>query len=399
MTSTRIIVNRLGDVDLDAWSRFSTDLDARLDPRWFLLNDGGIPQSIYVSAWEHDNLCAIAPCLVSRDGDTSFVPHRATDVLFSPERLHGSGLGMDQQVLITAGQPLRNELLFPSVAVATPCSAYAPVSDLLCRRGRDLASFQHLATAIEQLAEHVSARLWAILGIPGDSPLLAHAAKSGFLPALIAADTRMEVTWPSFDDYLGSLGSRRRYSIRWELAQARERDVALALAPSALAIVDDQVRVARSQIESAGDVGDAETEGWYIRETIRRFGADYRTVGAWRNGTLIGFCSFISNGRNHKILDCRVDPSMSDRRDYLFPAIMSEVVRTIIALHGGTVTFGATNYRAKLHRGCSLQLVWGLYKPVKPSLRSVLADYLSVFNRLQSDCFEPLRAFENPPRY
>jgi hypothetical protein len=77
---------------------------------------------------------------------------------------------------------------------------------------------------------------------------------------------------------------------------------------------------------------------------------------------------------------------------------MCAVIRHIIALGGGTVSFGATNYRAKLHRGCSLQLLWGLYKPVEPSLRRALTEYLSVFNRLQSDCFGPLRAFENQPR-
>ncbi len=400
VTGTRVVVNsRLGSVDRDAWARFSANLDARLDPRWFLLNDGEIAQSSYVSVWQHDHLRALAPCLVSRDGSDGFVPHRATDALFFPERIHGSGLGMDQQALMTAGEGLRKELLFPSLAVATPCSAYAPVSDLLWPSGSDLTGFQYLVTAIDQLAERVSARLWAILGIPAGSPLLAYAAEAGFLPALIAADTTMEVQWRSFDDYLGSLGSRRRYSIRWELTCARERGVELALAPNPLTIVDDQVRVARSRIESPGDVVDVETDGWYIRETIHRFGPDYRTVYARRNGELIGFCSFISNGRHHKVLDCCVDPSKTERSDHLFSALMSEVVRTIIALHGGTVTFGATNYRAKLHRGCSLQLLWGLYKPIEPSLRSALADYLSVFNRLQSDCFEPLRAFENPPRH
>ena len=400
MMGTRVIVNRhAGEIDRAEWSRLCANLDARLDPRWFLLNDGEITaESRYISVWRGDGLCALAPCLVSLADGSGFVPHRVTDVLFSPERIHGSGLGMDSSVLLMGRQSLRTESLFPSVAVATPCSAFAPVSDLLGRSASDVTAFESAVAAIEELATSVSARLWAILGIPAGSPLLEHAAKFGFLPALIAADTKMDVPWGSFDNYLGCLGSRRRYSVRWELARTQERDVEIVLAPDPHAIVDDQVRIALSHLESLGHVGDVETEGWYLHETIRRFEHDYKVLCARRRGEVIGVCSVLSNGRSHKVLDCCVDPSKSARGDYLFPALMCAVIRHIIALGGGTVSFGPTNYRAKLHRGCSLQPLWGLYKPVEPSLRRALAEYLSVFNRLQSDCFGPLRAFENQPR-
>lgn len=400
MHDTRVVVySHAGTIDRAEWCRLCANLDARLDPRWFLLNDAEIaPESRYVAVWRQDRLSTLAPCLVAPAGGDGFVPHRATDILFSPERIHGSGLRIDRRLLTASRQSLLTESLFPSLAVATPCSAFAPVNDLVCGSANDIVDFQLAVTAIEQLAATMSARLWAILGVPAGSPLLERAADFGFLPALIAADTIMSVRWESFEDYLGCLGSRRRYSIRWELARTRENEVEIAIAPDAQTIVDDQVRVTLSHLASLGEIGDAETETWYLRETIRRFGPDYSVLCARRRSELIGVCSVLSNGRTHKVLDCYVDPARTARGNYLFPALMSAVIEHIIARGGGTVTFGPTNYQAKLHRGCSLQPLWGLYKPLDPSLRQHLADYLAIYNRLQSDCFEPLLAFENQPR-
>lgn len=396
----RVIVSRAeGGIDRAAWSRFAANLDPRLDPRWFSLNEGEISaESRCVSVWRGDRLSAIAPCIVSLEGGPGFIPHRATDILFQPDRIHDADLKLDRPALEVSAKALCAVSLFPSIAVATPCSAYAPTGDLLCRAEDDLEIFERALPAIEALAAGISARLWAILGVRADSPLLARAEEYGFLPALIAADTTIKVPWASFDDYLGSLGSRRRYATRWELARAKERGIEFSREPDPAAIVDAQVRLMLSHLESLGHVGDAETERSYLLETIRQFGDDYRIIAARRQGELIGFCSFLSSGRHHKVMDCCVDRSKADRDDQLFPTLMSETIRLTIALGGGVITFGSTNFRAKLHRGCSLQPLWGLYRPIDASTRSALANHLSVFNRAQSDAFAPLAAFENPTR-
>lgn len=383
-------------VDRDEWSRLSVNLDARLDQRWFLLNDADIPvESRYLSVWSQGRLRALAPCLISLADGPGVLPHRASDVLLATGPIGGAELVMDRSALKTAGQAFRQcvdvEAMFPSIAVAAPCSAYAPVAELLCRTNSDLDIFEHTVEAIGTLASDISARLIAILGVRGESILCERAVDFGFLPALIFADTVLKVPWASFDEYLGSIGSKRR----GELIRARHSDIELALEPNPGAIVEDLARVAVSHFATLNYNIDMDTLRGYICGSIRWFGRHYRIIVARRRGEVIGFSSVLSNGLSHKAVDLCIDREKAARGGNLFLAFMCEAVRDVIGQGGGTITFGATTYRAKLSHGCSLEPLWGLYKASDSSLQDALAEYLAVYNRVHTDCFGQLRRFEH----
>jgi predicted N-acyltransferase len=398
MAETQVIVyQHASDIDEKQWARLAENRDARLARKWFLLNENDISStSRYIGLRSHDgDLYALAPCLISETADSGFASYRATDALFTPEIIRGEDpVGLSRAELIEVGQQLRNIPLFPSIAVASPYAPYAPISELFAKTAANPDSFSQLLAAIEKLANDVSARLWAILGIPDGSPLLKQANNYGFLPALISADTTMQISWKTFDDYLAALPSRRRSFARRELARLGEHAITIALEPDASILIDDLARISASHHESHDHIVDVASERMYFDDVVKLYGKDFRVISARRHGELIGFCSLLSNGSNHKGFEFGIDHTKADRSDDLFPNLMYSSIRQVIEMGGGSFTFSATNYKAKLLRGCSLELLWGLYKPLNPTLHAALLEYLPHFNRLQFATFESLQIFQ-----
>lgn len=398
MTETHITVyQHASDIDEKQWARLVENHDVRLDRRWFLLNENDISaESRYIALWsQKGDLDALAPCLLSKTPGTGFASYRATDALFSPEIIRGADpVGLSRTDLIEAGKYLRNHLLFPSVAVASPYSPYAPISELFNKCIANPYSFHQFISSIEELARVESAELWAILGIPEGSPLLEQAGDYGFLPAIVSADTAMHVPWKTFNDYLTALPSRQRSSARRELARLSTHAITIALEPAASELIHDLARISVSHHTAHGHSVDLESEQMYFNDIVKLFGKDFQVIGARRHGELIGFCSLLSNGSNHKGFEYGVDHTKADRNDDLFPNLMYGVIRRIIEMGGGSFTFSPTNYKAKLLRGCSIKLLWGLYKPLNPALHAALLEYLPHFNRLQFAAFEALKIFQ-----
>lgn len=383
-----VVYESAEEIDAEQWSALAGDAEPRLDRPWFLSH---VPEteSAYVTVWRDGSLSALAPCLIWGDED-EWTTQRPGIVLLAPQGVRGPDEpGLDRGPLRRTAAELLSYRFAPSLAVLSMSSRFARVSDLL---PADKASAERLLVEVDSLAASRGAALWAILGVAESSPLFEYAEELGFVSALLSANTVLHVP-QSFDDYVAALPRGRRPSIRREVRAPLERGVEIAEEPDVPAIAPELNSVITAHRTHHGW---PTPHAWPtdFSRLVRAYGNDMRIISARRNGRLLAFGMMFSRRSSH-VTGYYADYSSFEAADFMFPNIaFYSVVKRVAALGGGTIQLGPTNYRAKLLRGCSLERVWGLYKPLDAGLREPLAAHIRELNRLQAAHFDALAAFQ-----
>jgi peptidoglycan biosynthesis/recognition FemAB-like protein len=382
------VYDRAEQVDARQWSRLAGDAEARLDRPWFLYFRPEAERA-YVTVWRDESLCGLAPCLIWAQPE-GFSSQRPMDVLLAPAHVRGPDEpGLDRSVLNRTAVGLHAFRYAASVSVVSVGTRFARVSDLLAAAD---GSAELAINELDSLALSHGAELWAILGVAETSSLLVDAARLGFIPALVTANTVLEVP-PSFDDYLATLPRHRRGIVRHELRAPAEREIVITEERDVPAIADELNALVAAH---RARYGWPEPYGVPIgfERLLQLYGDDMWVMGARRNGRLVAFAFSISRGRAHTYVGYFADQALIDPSDFMFPNAFYAFVRRIAAVGGGVAQFGATNYRAKLLRGCRLERIWGLYRPLVDELREPLAAHAAALNQLQAAHFGALAAFE-----
>ncbi len=376
------------DVDGAQWSRLVGDSEPRLDRPWFQYYRPAAERA-YVTVWRGDSLCALAPCLIWTEPE-GFTSQRPMDVILAPALVRGPDEpGLDRSALNRTAAELTPFRFASSLCVVSVGTRFARVSDLIPAAG-GLAD--RVVEEIDSLAASRGAALWAILGVAENSSLLADAERLGFIPVLVSANTVLNMP-PSFDAYLAALSRNRRGLVRRELRAFRERQIDIVEERDVIAIADELNAVVSAHRDHYGWPEELRVPIDFGR-FVSLYGDDLCVLSARRNGRLLSFGFTVSRGDAHAYVGYFADHSLIEPADFMFPNALYAFVNRVAAAGGGTVQFGATNYRAKLLRGCQLERIWGLYRPLVPELREPLALHTAALNRLQAAHFDALAAFE-----
>jgi hypothetical protein len=377
------------DIDGEQWAELSAGQEVRLDRPWFALQERQLTgaRMLYLTLSQNGSLRAIAPCLVNREDDNGFASYRGTDALLRPELIRGPDVdGLDRAPLEEARKLLTSIRPLRSLSVVCPHSRYAPVGELVGQGGAELVA------ALDELAVREGAVLWAVLGVGESSPLFKDAERLGLLPALVSANSAMDVGWESLDEYLDSLPGRRRGNVRREIASAHKRGLTIAPEPEPAGLFAELDRLNELRRRRYGR---QHGRALPLEEIFDLYGEDARVIGARRDGRLLGFTLVLSRGSWHTVYASGADYDAVEREDFIFPnVVVYGVLEDILARGGGRLSFGPTNYAAKLLRGCRLELTWALYRPLTRRLAGPLADYLKPFNTLQAAHFLSLAELE-----
>jgi len=375
-------------VDGRQWSQLAGDAEPRLDRPWFLYYRPEADRA-YVTVWRDKRLSALAPCLIWTQPE-GFSSQRPMDVLLAPAHVRGPDEpGLDRSVLTRTGVGLHAFRFAPSLCVVSVGSRFARVSDLLPAGD---GSAERAIEELDSLALGRGSELWAILGVAETSALLADADRLGFIPALVTANTVLEVP-PSFDEYLATLSRNRRGVVRRELRALGERGISVTEecdVPAIAAELNAVVAAHRAHYGWPEPYGVPIDFGRFLR----LYGDEMCVMSARRNGRLLAFALAVSRGRVHTYVGYFADHALIEPADFMFQNSFYAFVSRVAAAGGGSVQFGATNYRAKLLRGCRLERIWGLYRPLVDELRQPLTVHIAALNRLQAAHFGALTAFE-----
>jgi hypothetical protein len=378
-------------VDAAQWAELSAGEEVRLDRPWFALQERQLigARTLYLTLSQDGALRGIAPCLVTREDDNGFASYRPTDVLLRPEEIRGpDAAGVDRAPLEEARELLTSIRPLRSLSVVCPQSRYAPVGGLLGPADAELVA------ALDELAAREGAALWAILGVRESSPFFTDAERLGLLPALVSANAVLDAPWESFDGYLDSLPSHRRANVRRERASARKRGLVIAPEPDPVAHLPELGRLIDNRRRRYGRRAGRPLP---LEEILDRYGENARVIGARREGRLVGFVLVLSRGAWHTVYASGSDYDATERHDFLYPNVSAYgALEDVVSRGGGRLSYGGSNYRAKLLRGCRLELSWALYRPLTRRLAGPLAAYLERFNALQAAHYLSLAELEVP---
>jgi hypothetical protein len=374
------------EMDSEQWSMLSAGVDARLDPSWLAVMERFVYRAkpLYLALTASSTLRAVAPCLLAFETETGFMSYRPTDALLRPEDVRGRDAPeLDRTELEHVAPSLRAERPLLSLSVVVPFTRYAAVS-ALAWPGEDAA--ERWVAELDALASRHGAAMWAILGISEQSPMLGFAKTFGLRRALLSADSALSVPSLSIAEYVGALPSHRRNVVRRELRAPAERGYTIAPDPDVGATsASERDRLVESQGARYGGVAGRLP----LAELVRAFGEeDVQVIAARRGDRLIGYSLLVSRGNIHHAVGYAADHAAREREDFLWPnLVVYAPIARVAERGGGTLRLGPTNYPAKLLRGARLEPMWGVYRPLRPSLESALDAYLPPFNELQAAHF------------
>jgi hypothetical protein len=373
-----------------AWNRLSAGLDIRLDRRWFALHESDIDAQVsYVTAWRGDDLLGIAPVFLSTPAEGRFASYRPADPLLHPEVIRGPTNDDDDRALAASARPLASLRRSVGFSVVAPYSPYAPVSELLWRpdSGNAGGLFDLLQRELEALADEHGVELWAILGVPDDSPLLRIAVAAGFIPILLSAEAVAVAPDTSVADYWRSGQWRAKW--RRETRRAQERGIVISHEREPLALIDELAYLNVRERTRRGQHASLDGELEYFSEFHSCFAREWHVVTARREGRLIAFSSVLSSVLRHKSLEYAIEEESVTREDFLFPNLMYAVLEAAVERGGGDVLFGPMNYQAKVLRGCRLDRLWGLYNGAATS-STAFVEHARVLTEVNTSFFREL---------
>jgi Peptidogalycan biosysnthesis/recognition len=190
------------------------------------------------------------------------------------------------------------------------------------------------------------------------------ATDRGFRSAAVAARCVLDVAWPTFEDYLRSRTRTRRKSIRAEVDQFRAGfDVEVT---GVEGLTDELVPLhAGWRAKRGRPVAEAELSRQYaaIRE---RLGPCVRLFIARREGRPAAFAQFYEHRGTLYSRAIGFDYDTVEGRFAYFNLLFYEPLRHAMAHGLRALDYSSESYEAKVGRGCTLQPLLLLLKPLVP---------------------------------
>ena len=345
----------------------------------------GRPRFIVVSGADGAPLVSIPSYLVDSASHPGYDPVRVlqvddlTDADVAPEAGGPRILSEFRASLLQVG--------YPALVVSAPGRSggisYRPGLDRGAREAAALAAVD----AIERQAATDSASMicWLYFGEGDDDDLDRLLSSRGYLRCVVGAECYLPVTWSSFDGYVDSFSTRRRRTIRHEMAALAAAGArvdlhgAEVLGPE-LASLELQWRGKYARgADHAGTLAD-------YAELQRHFGDGLRVFVASREGRALGFTVFLERDRTWYSRFGGFDYSAGKLYLYFnllfYHPLQAALDRDITCIRH---SIGA--YETKRSRGCMLRNVLAYVRWPNASTASLVRAGLEVIDRSQRSRF------------
>ncbi|HSR25113.1 MAG TPA: GNAT family N-acetyltransferase [Candidatus Eisenbacteria bacterium] len=256
--------------------------------------------------------------------------------------------------------------LYPAVTVVAPGFVSGVCeSPALGQAGADAAAAT-LLDGLEREARSRAAGAAAFLYLPEEPGCRVGrlAAGRGYRSAVVAARCVLEVAWPTFEDYLRSRTKTRRKSIRAEVDRFRAQFAVEVTGAEGL--TDELVPLhARWRAKHGRPVPEAELSRQYasIRE---RLGPAVRVFIARREDRPAAFAQFYEHRGTLYSRAIGFDYDSVEGRFAYFNLLFYEPLRHAMAHGLRALDYSFESYEAKVGRGCALQHLLVLLKPLAP---------------------------------
>ena len=277
----------------------------------------------------------------------------------------------------TAVQRLRAHApeAYPVVTVAAlgSASGLRPVRDEVDRDAYRRA-LQQAPAVVDAFASEIGAKTRAFLYLDDAELQALHggAARLGYSPIFLGADSFLEVPPSGFDGYLARFTSHRRRRIRHEAEAFAKVGARVAVEEGPAALRDDYARLRaalRSRYGQRGDVEWARAETARLRDTVR----DRVVVAsARRDGKLLGFVTAFRDGRDLRTRSAGFDYALLRDEYCYFNVVYYEPIRWAAQRGLERIWYGLGSYEAKALRGCRFQTRHGLVASTSPIARYLL---------------------------
>jgi hypothetical protein len=273
---------------------------------------------------------------------------------------------------------------YPSLAVGIHGGHHGILVDPALDRDDRVASCRALPAAVAELAETLGCRSHALLYL---TPALVTALAPAAEPVVLGAQSMLRFAGTTFDDYLGSLTSRRRRHVRSERSGylAGPNRTVVREGPDALGPDLVELRCAL-RARYGHPVERARTESEFA-SLARHCGERLVVFRAVQNGDTVGFSVFLRDGETLYGRTAGFDYDRLRERDYCYFNLgYYEPVTWCLERGLRAVEMGLSSYATKRTRGCVFEPRFGFFT-VPTDLRAALAEQDRTERvRLAADC-------------
>ena len=302
---------------------------------------------------------------VARMGPLDYAPYDPVRILLSATWPGRDSLRDELDICL---KPFRADpwALYPGLSSVAPgfMGGVCLSPELTTPQARNEAATGALK-ALEAEAAASGCALAALLYVPDDpaSPLPAAARELGWKSAVIAGESRLEVRWSSFDEYLASRSRDRRQSIRAEIRSFAQRGLRIDVGGAEA--LDDSLAPLHAQWRSK--YGRAVAPADLVRQyaLARRHLADSIQVFLARRGDrTVAFSLFYEHAGVLYSRALGFDYAETARDFTYFNLLFYEPIKAAIEQGLYLIHYSLESYETKVRRGCRVRPCRAYVKPL-----------------------------------
>ncbi len=195
---------------------------------------------------------------------------------------------------------------------------------------------------------------------------------TGFESVPNLEDTRLDISWKSFEQYLASLKSHYRRQVRLNLVKARQAGLEAERVTDFSPYAEDLVRLWNRTSERSKEYQREQLRTAYFRSLARNLNGEAFATLFRLDGRLVGFTLYLANDDELVPSYIGIDYERNAEAALVFNAYY-DWIRTGIELGFRSIELGITTYEPKRRLGAGLERLNVLMRHRRPALTPMVA--------------------------
>lgn len=248
---------------------------------------------------------------------------------------------------------------------------------------------KELPAAVTDAATALGCGSHALLYLTPELLRAAQPSADGYQAALLGAESLLECSGSSWEDYLASLSSRRRSRVLSERRAYERSDVESEIRVGPDALGEDLVEMRANLRIRHGMPPDRERSAAEFEALARWCGDRVMVNRAWCDGEVVGFVVFLLDGDTLYARTAGFDYERLSSRHYCyFNIVYYDALEWALPQGFRRLELGLASYPAKRTRGCGFEPRFGLFSFPSggPLSRALASQSLGERRRLAEEC-------------
>lgn len=347
-------------------------------------------RALQLVAFDHRGPRMFVPLLLTeRAGGLLFydVPAMAGD-----ERAFGDSARLveDERPNVTDTEMVSaREVAYPSLAVGS----YGAYHGILAHPTGDpeerASLLESLPTAVAEAADELRCASHALLYLTPELLRAMGSSASEYRTAVLGAESVLECSGESWEDYLASLSTRRRSRVARERRAYEQSEIVSEIRTGPDALGEDLIEMRANLRVRHGMPPDRERSAAEFASLARWCGDRVIVNRAWRDGAVVGFVVLLLDGDTVYARTAGFDYERLTTHHYCyFNLVYYDVLEWGLPRGVRRLELGLAAYPAKRTRGCGFEPRFGLFSfgPDNPLERALVAQDTGERRRLVQEC-------------